>query len=99
MWVLKRTVSMRRFLWVLKTYGKIDEKGNIYNFFAKHFAYLDLYVSAELTNRLLLCLPLAFLRCPIFTKMYMQPILDECFISIWLYQLEESISNTIFVGC
>ena len=32
LWVLKRTVSMRRFFWAPKTYVKADGKDNIYNF-------------------------------------------------------------------
>ena len=32
LWVLKRTVSMRRFFWAPKTYVKIDGYENIYNF-------------------------------------------------------------------
>ena len=35
LWVLKRTVSMKRFLWAPKTYVKTDGKDNIYNFMLK----------------------------------------------------------------
>ena len=43
LWVLKRTVSMRRFFWAPKTYVETDGLGNIYNFRLKHFAYLNLW--------------------------------------------------------
>ena len=42
LWVLKRTVSMRRFFWAPKTYVKIDGLENIYNFTLKIFVYLNL---------------------------------------------------------
>ena len=32
LWVLKRTVSMRRFSWAPQTYVKTDGLGNIHNF-------------------------------------------------------------------
>ena len=35
LWVLKRTVSLRRFFWVPKTYVKIDGEENINNFTLK----------------------------------------------------------------
>ena len=35
LWVLKRTVSMRRFFWAPKTYAQTDGKENIYNFTLK----------------------------------------------------------------
>ena len=38
LWVLKRTVSMRRFFWAPKTYGKTDGKEIINNFTLKNFA-------------------------------------------------------------
>ena len=43
-WVLKRTVSMRRFFWAPKTYVKIDGKEIIYNFTLKIFVYLNLCI-------------------------------------------------------
>ena len=43
LWVLKRTVSMRRFFWAPKTYVKINELENIYNFMLKNFVYLNLW--------------------------------------------------------
>ena len=44
LWVLKRTVSMRRFFWAPKTYMyvKTDGQENIYNFTLKIFVYLSL---------------------------------------------------------
>ena len=42
LWVLKRTVSMRRFFRAPKTYVKIDGKENIYNFTLKSFVYLNM---------------------------------------------------------
>ena len=39
LWVLKRTVSMRRFFWAPKTFVQIDGKENIYNFAHKDFVY------------------------------------------------------------
>ena len=42
LWVLKRTVSMRRFFWAPKTYFKINGLENIYIFTLKIFAYLSL---------------------------------------------------------
>ena len=39
LWVLKRTVSMRRYFWAPKTYAKTDELENIYNFTLKNFVY------------------------------------------------------------
>ena len=35
LWVLKRTIPMRRFFWAPKTYVKIDGLENIYNFTLK----------------------------------------------------------------
>ena len=48
LWVLKRTVSMRRFFWEPKTYiktdgVKTDESENIYIFMLKIFVYLNLW--------------------------------------------------------
>ena len=37
LWVLKRTVSMRRFFWAPKTYVKIDQQENIYNFMTNFY--------------------------------------------------------------
>ena len=37
LWVLKRTVSMRRFFLAPKTYVKTDQLENIYNFMLKFF--------------------------------------------------------------
>ena len=42
LWVLERTVSMRRFFWGPKTYAKHYELENIYNFTLKFFAYLNM---------------------------------------------------------
>ena len=36
LWVLKKTVSMRRFFWAPKTYDKADGLENIYNFTLKN---------------------------------------------------------------
>ena len=51
LWVLKRTVSMRRFFWAPKTYVKTDglEK-NIYIFTLKIFVYLNLWTLIETLN-------------------------------------------------
>ena len=43
LWVLKRTVSMRRFFWAPKTYAKKYVLENIYNFTLKFFVYLNLW--------------------------------------------------------
>ena len=45
LWVLKRTVSMRRFFWAPKTYVKIDGLENIYNCMLKIFVYLNLWLA------------------------------------------------------
>ena len=42
LWVLKRTVSVRRFFGAPKTYVKHDELGNIYNYMLQIFTYLNL---------------------------------------------------------
>ena len=42
LWVLKRTVSMRRFFRAPKAYVKTDGQENIYNFTLKSFVYLNL---------------------------------------------------------
>ena len=42
MWVLKRTVSMRQFFWVPKTYAKKYGQEYIYNFTLNFFEYLNL---------------------------------------------------------
>ena len=42
LWVLQRTVSMRRFFLAPKTYVKVDGKENIYNFVLNNFVYLNL---------------------------------------------------------
>ena len=41
LWVLKRTVSMRRLFWAPKTYAKTDGKEIILKFTLKIFVYLD----------------------------------------------------------
>ena len=43
LWVLKRTVSIRRFFSAPKTYVKTDRYENIYNFTLKFFVYLNLW--------------------------------------------------------
>ena len=43
LWVLKRTVSMRRFFWAPKTYVQTDGLENIYNFTLKNYFYLNLW--------------------------------------------------------
>ena len=45
LWVLKRTVSMRRFFWALKTYVKTDGKKIFTILSWKNLAYLNLYIS------------------------------------------------------
>ena len=50
LWVLKRTVSMRQFLWAPKTYVKIDQLENIHNFTTKSFIYGDKYTYVPLTR-------------------------------------------------
>ena len=45
LWVLKRTVSMRRFFWAPKMYVKTDEQENIYNLTLKMFVYLNLWLT------------------------------------------------------
>ena len=42
LWVLKRTVPMRWFFLVTKTYVKTNGKENINNFALKNFVYLNL---------------------------------------------------------
>ena len=42
LWVLKRTVSMRRFFWAPKSYAKNYGLENIYNFMLNIFVYLNL---------------------------------------------------------
>ena len=44
LWVLKRTVSMRRFFWAPKTYAKSSRWENIYNLTLKFFAYHNLWI-------------------------------------------------------
>ena len=44
LWVLKRTVSMRRFFWAPKKYVKTDGLENIYNFILKICVYLNLWL-------------------------------------------------------
>ena len=48
LWVLKRTVSMRRFFWAPKTYAKYHGYENIYNFTLKFFVYLNLWYDQEM---------------------------------------------------
>ena len=43
LWVLKRTISMRRFFRAPKTYVQTDGLENIYNFTLKNFVYLNLW--------------------------------------------------------
>ena len=42
LWVIKRTISMRRFFWAPKTYAKIMGNKNIYNFKLNIIVYLKL---------------------------------------------------------
>ena len=42
LWVLKRTISIRRFFWAPKTYVQTDGLVYIYNFTLKTFVYLNL---------------------------------------------------------
>ena len=52
LWVLKRTVSMRRFFWAPKTHVYIDCLENNFNFPLLKFHYLDLcYVLQVLSNQ------------------------------------------------
>ena len=44
LWVLKRTVSMRRFFWAPKTHVEIDGLENNHNFALIKFSYLDLWI-------------------------------------------------------
>ena len=44
LWVLKSTVSMRRFFWAPKTYVKTDRLENIYKFELKNVVYQKLWV-------------------------------------------------------
>ena len=44
LWVLKRTVSLRRFFWAPEKYVKTDGLENIYNFTLKNFVYLNLWI-------------------------------------------------------
>ena len=44
LWVLKRTVALRRFFWAPKTYAKNYRLENIYNFTLKMFVYLNLWM-------------------------------------------------------
>ena len=44
LWVLKITVSKRRFFWAPKTYVKTDGKENNNNFTLKNFVYLNLWL-------------------------------------------------------
>ena len=48
LWVLKRTVSMRRFFWAPKTYAKNFGWENIYNFMLKFFVYLNLWLKCSM---------------------------------------------------
>ena len=43
LWVLKRTVSMRRFFWAPKTYVKTEGQENIFTFTLKNCVYLNLW--------------------------------------------------------
>ena len=51
LWILKRTVSMRRFFWAPKTYVKTDGYENIYNFTLKGFVYLNLWTALLFWNQ------------------------------------------------
>ena len=44
LWVLKRTVSMRRFFWAPKTYAKSYWEENIYNFTLKILLTYPVYI-------------------------------------------------------
>ena len=52
LWVLKRTLSMRRFFWALKTFfdAKTYGEENIYNFTLKFFVYLNLWNFSQLKS-------------------------------------------------
>ena len=54
LWVLKRTVSVRRFFWVPITHIRIDELENIHNFTFKYFACLML-TGNKITNKVRFC--------------------------------------------
>ena len=43
LWVLKRTVSLRQFIWAPKTYAKTDGSESNYEFMLKFLAYLNLW--------------------------------------------------------
>ena len=47
LWVVKRTVWMRRFFWAPKTYGKMYGKENIYNFTLKICVYSKLDIMGQ----------------------------------------------------
>ena len=44
LWVLKRTVPIRRFFWAPKTYVQTDGLENSYNFTLKNCVYLNLWI-------------------------------------------------------
>ena len=48
LWVLKRTVSIRRFFWAPKTYIQTDGLENIKKFMLKKIVYLNLWVLIHL---------------------------------------------------
>ena len=72
---------------------KLMEKEIFTIFIPQNFAFLDPYVSAELTNRLLLCYIPSFLRCKYLLVSHFRRLLH-----FNLYQLDESIFNIRFVG-
>ena len=50
LWVLKRTVSMRRFFWAPKTYAQNNGQENIYNLMLMFFVYLNLLGTAAVQS-------------------------------------------------
>ena len=50
LWVLKRTVSMRRFFWAPKTYVETDGQEKIYIFTLIFFVYLNLCFWVTILN-------------------------------------------------
>ena len=53
LWVLKRTVSMRRFFWAPKICVQTDGLESIYNLTLKIFVYLNLCLLEMLVNLLI----------------------------------------------
>ena len=101
LWVLKRTVSMRRFFWAPKTYTKNYGLENIHNFTQKIFGYLNL--CSVFNNQCLTIFSTALrvvpssLSCSSCRSANRATVTDSIVVD-WPWELNCSIVHTVWIA-